>query len=86
VRKPTDSVTFTLEPFLVSDADAARLLGISVAYFRSLEKRGDIGPLPVRLGSGKRRLHRVAELRRWVAAGMPPRESWLAAREGAKRG
>jgi len=63
------------EPLLVDDDGAAAMLGVGVSFFRELLKTGRIGPLPVRLG--KRKLHRVDLLRRFVRAGLPDRREWL---------
>jgi len=68
-------VAFTLEPLLVDDVAAGRLLGIGASFFRQLEQRGVIGPMPILWG--KRRLHRVDTLREWVRVGMPDRKTWL---------
>lgn len=70
------------EAVLVDDMGAAGLLGIGATYFRRLVAQGRIGPAGVRLG--RRRLHRVDELRRWVKAGLPNRAEWvrLVATEG----
>jgi len=64
---------------LVDDVTAAAMLGLGVSFFRELLKSGAIGPEPVKLG--RRQLHRCDLLQRWVAAGLPPRATWLTAEE-----
>jgi hypothetical protein len=71
-----DLISWHLEPALVDDPTAAKMLGVGVSYFRVLVSRGAIGPEPIWLG--KRRLHRVDLLRRWVRMGMPDRAAWQA--------
>jgi hypothetical protein len=70
------NVLIRIEPALVGVEDAASMLGISVAGFKGLERCGSIGPLPITLGTCRRRLYSVAELRAWVEAGCPNREKW----------
>lgn len=60
-------------PLLLSDAQAAAMLGIGTSYFRRLIADGTIAPAPVALG--KRRLHRRDLLERWVTLGLPHRTS-----------
>lgn len=54
--------------------DAAGLLGISRAQLWKLHASGKL-PLPVRLGTRAPRW-RVDELRNWLAAGAPDRQTW----------
>ncbi len=54
--------------------DAAAMLGISRAQLWKLHASGKI-PLPVRLGTKAPRW-RVDELRAWLAAGCPDRQTW----------
>jgi|SRR5688572_15477159 len=67
-------------PILLSDNEAAALLGISARHLRSLHSQGRLGPLPIRLG--RRRLWPLAELREWVIGGAPSRALWQHARGG----
>ena len=68
-------VTTELKPLLVRSPEAARLIGVGLTMFKSMESAGKVGPLPLRFGRAKR--WRVEELRRWVAAGCPGRVRWL---------
>jgi len=71
-----DSSTVTLEPLLVSDSDAAAMLGIGKTLLREMDQTGELGPIPVTIR--RRRLHVVQHLREWVAMGCPSRPVWLA--------
>ena len=62
------------ERLALSAKDAAILLGISRAQVWKLHAAGKI-PLPVRLGTRAPRW-RVEELREWLAAGCPDRQTW----------
>ena len=62
------------EQLAVNARDAGALLGISRAQFFKLKAQGKV-PLPVRMGVNAPRW-RVAELRGWVAAGCPDRQTW----------
>jgi predicted DNA-binding transcriptional regulator AlpA len=64
----------------------ARMLGISIATFWRWDSSGELGPPGIRKGG--RRLWPLAEIRQWVAAGMPHRSEWLALRnaEGRRNG
>ena len=70
--------TMTTERLLVGVEGAASMLGISVTAFKALDRTGQIGPLPVELGTCRRRLYCCSELRRWAEAGCKTRESWQA--------
>ena len=54
----------TIEPILAGIERAASMLGISVTAFKALDRTGQIGPLPIELGTCRRRLYCVGELRR----------------------
>jgi prophage regulatory protein len=72
-------------PLLVSHDRAAELVGISPASWHRLIARGEVGPVPIKLGG--RVLWQVASLEAWVAAGCPDRAEWqarLAARNGRR--
>ena len=71
------SRTRSLCTFLVGVEGAASILGISVTAFKALDRCGQIGPLPVELGTCRRRLYSVCELRRWAEAGCQGREKWV---------
>jgi len=62
-----------VSPLLVSAPGAARLCGLSERSWRKLDRTGRV---PAALHVGRRRLWNVEELRRWTAAGCPPRERW----------
>ena len=65
----------TIRPLLLSRKQTAAALGsISVSHLDRLERRGAIGPRPLKLG--KCVLYRVDELRAWVEAGLPGRVAW----------
>ena len=70
-----------IEPALVGIEDAASMLGISVTAFKSLDRTGGIGPMPVKIGTLKRRLWSVCEVRRWAESGCPTRERWQGMKE-----
>jgi hypothetical protein len=70
------NVLVRIEPALVGVEDAASMLGISVTAFKTLDRTGQLGPMPVRVGMCRRRLYKVSELRAWVEAGCPNREKW----------
>ena len=77
--KENNNQTLTLEPILVSSADAAFLLGISPRHFAGLERTGRIGPMPIKK-FGARVLWSVKSLRDWEAASFPNREEYLRAK------
>ena len=62
------------ERLVLTAAEAAQLLGISVRHFWSLLASGRIGPQP--LAFGRTRRWRRAELVEWIAAGAPSRDQW----------
>ena len=75
-------VGLTVEPLLVGPDGAAALCGLSRSQFDRLERIGRIGPQPVELTQG-RKLYRVDDLRRWVAAACPDRKAWQAMQDEA---
>jgi len=70
----TAETNTTIEPFLVSAAEAARLCGVSRSLWWSMHSAGAV-PLPVKLSH--RTLWRAEELRRWVQAGCESRARWM---------
>ena len=74
----------TIEPerLACSAKDAAALLGISRAQLWKLHAAGKL-PLPVRLGRKAPRW-RVDELREWLMAGCPNRQTWQRMRKAAQ--
>ena len=75
------NILVRIEPVLVGIKDAASMLGISPSTFKSLDRKGGIGPLPVHISTVKRKLYQVDELRRWALAGCPIREKWQKLKE-----
>jgi hypothetical protein len=71
-----DSQNLLVEPILVGSEDAASMLNISLTAFKALDRAGQIGPMPVRIGMLKRKLWSVSELRQWAEAKCPRREIW----------
>lgn len=63
---------------MISIKQAAALLAVSVTSFRIANDGGHVGPMPVRFG--KRVLFVKAEFEKWIAAGCPPRVTWLGGR------
>ena len=61
------------EPWVVRDAEAARLLGISRGAFRKLHDTGKV-PAPIHLG--RRVVWVRKELKAWLDAKGPPRDQW----------
>jgi predicted DNA-binding transcriptional regulator AlpA len=74
-RTPIDT-----DRLAVTARDAARLLDISRAQLYRLHSAGRL-PLPVYCGTRAPRWV-VAELRDWLAAGCPDRQTWQRLREG----
>jgi len=62
-----------IAPLLVTAEEAARLCGVSRATWFKM-RAADRVPAPVRLGGSVR--WRTDDLRRWVDAGCPSRESF----------
>lgn len=59
--------------FLLRASDAARLCRVSLRTWRAWDATGKV-PQPVRIGRAV--FWRLEELRSWVAAGCPDRETW----------
>jgi len=76
----TAKTPITPERLALTAKDAAALLGISRAQLWKLHSSGKI-PMPVRLGTKAPRW-RVDELREWLAAGCPDRQTWQRIRRG----
>jgi hypothetical protein len=74
LEQPASSLAF--EPLIATTEELARLLRISVATLDRWRDSGRLGPAGNKIGG--RRLWSLAEIREWIAAGMPPRETWLA--------
>lgn len=71
-----------LERLAVPAGELGRMLGIAE---RSVWKRLAAGQLPRPLSFGRSRRWSVAEIRDWLAAGAPDRETWETIREGRDR-
>lgn len=71
-----------LTPLLVDANGLSPLLSAGVRTIRTWDQLGKI-PEPVKLGG--RVLWRVREIRRWIAAGCPPRDQWAAIKAAAKK-
>ncbi|HWL93841.1 MAG TPA: hypothetical protein VNT79_09925 [Phycisphaerae bacterium] len=67
-----------IEPLAVDAATAARLCGVGRSKWYSMHSAGQT-PLPVRVGGGCPRWI-VSELKSWLAAGCPARDTWQARR------
>ncbi len=67
------TTTAPVEVMVLSDAQAAGLLGCSRSHFRNMNRLG-LCPAPVKLGRLSR--WRRAELIAWVNAATPPRHRW----------
>ena len=63
-----------IEPLAVDAAGAGRLVGVSRATWWRWHSAGRV-PMPVRIGAKTPRW-RTAELREWLDAGCPDRETW----------
>lgn len=62
-------MNLTLEKILLTTPEAAESLGVSERHFISLERSGQIGPLPIRLGRSVR--YSFEALQSWAAQGCP---------------
>lgn len=63
---------------LLTGAEAAAMLGTTARTWRTWDAMGKI-PMAVRIG--RRPFWRPVELRAWVAAGCPDRETWQIMRQ-----
>jgi len=68
-----------VEPLLITADGVASLLQISRRHVYTLLQSGRL-PKPQKHGKSTR--WEISELRRWVAAGSPPREKWEARKSG----
>ncbi len=62
------------DPLVATDSELAQLLGVSPRHIWNLDRNGKIGPSPVYLGKSRRWSRE--EVRQWLAAGAPDRETW----------
>jgi hypothetical protein len=73
-----------LEPLAVGREQVAALLSIGVATLDRWDSGGLLGPVGVKKAG--RKLWSLAELRDWVACGLPSRREWLARRAANANG
>jgi hypothetical protein len=78
------SGAIAMEPLAIGAKHLANLLGVSLATVHRWDAGGLLGPAGNKIGG--RRLWPVAEVRAWVAAGMPDRATWLALKRVYRRG
>lgn len=76
-----DSLAPSGAPLVVDAKALAKLLGLGVRTIRTHDAAGKL-PAPVRIGG--RVVWRVAEIRDWLDAGAPDRETWEARRAARK--
>ncbi len=69
----TDANPVAIAPLMLTAADVARELGLSLRTVRRLDEAGKL-PQPRRFGRAVRWPR--AELLDWVNAGCPPRDEW----------
>jgi len=67
-------------PLALSAAEVAMRLNVSQRHLWAMHSSGRLGPLPMRFGRAVR--WNAAELAEWMNAGAPPRDRWLAMRQG----
>jgi hypothetical protein len=70
-----------LEPLAVRREQAAALFSVGVATWDRWDSSGVLGPAGVKRAGVK--LWSLAELKEWLAAGMPGRKEWQARRKAA---
>ncbi len=72
------STVITITPLLLARSQTGAVLGgIDKSTLDRLERRGAIGPRPIRLGGkGGRVLYPYHELQDWIEAGCPDRVTW----------
>ena len=75
-ERPTPAPT--LEPWLLDANDLAKLLRLSLRSIRKLDRAGKL-PKPLRVGRAVR--WKFDEIRAWVSAGAPDRQTWARLRD-----
>lgn len=70
-----------LSPLVVDARRLAKLLCCGLRTVRTLDAGGKL-PAPIRIGG--RVVWRLDEIRAWLAAGAPDRETWAAIRDARK--
>jgi predicted DNA-binding transcriptional regulator AlpA len=76
-----DPATCSLDQLVYDTGDMCRVLGISLP---SLARLRAACKLPRAFKLGGKLVWRAAEVREWVAAGMPPLAEWEAMRTGSQ--
>ena len=79
-NRPADAEPFTAPPHPALVVDARRLAVMLCAGVRTVRTWDAAGKLPAPLRIGGRVVWRVDEIRDWIAAGAPDRETWEARR------
>lgn len=59
-----------------TDAELARMMGISARHLWNMDRDGRIGPTPLKLGKSRR--WNLSDVRAWLDAGAPSRAEWQA--------
>lgn len=80
LRSPARKRRRTLRPLAVDARRLAKLLCLGLRTIRTMDAGGKL-PRPVRIGG--RVLWSVTELRAWLAAGCPDRETWELMKQAA---
>jgi predicted DNA-binding transcriptional regulator AlpA len=73
--------TLAVEPLLLSARDLAVMLRLGIRTVRAMDAAGKL-PAPLRVGGSVR--WRLDELRAWLDAGAPDRETWARIRDARK--
>ena len=71
--RPAPGTAHPVEPLLYRTGDLVKVLRTSIATLHRMQAAGKL-PRPIRWGG--RLCWRVAEVKAWVAAGMPDRKTW----------
>lgn len=82
LRPPPARKRRPLSPLVVDARRLAKLLCCGVRSVRTWDAAGKL-PMPIRIGG--RVLWRMKEIRAWLAAGAPDRQTWAAIRAAQKR-
>lgn len=72
-----------VDPLFIDRPTVAAVLGVSATLLDSMDKNGLLGPQSVRFGGSVR--WNLDELRRWAAAGSPPRQHWQAIEQNRRQ-
>jgi predicted DNA-binding transcriptional regulator AlpA len=77
----TSAAPSAVAPLCVDAAELAVMLGLGLRTVRTYDRAGKL-PAPIRIGG--RVLWRVDEIRAWLDAGAPDRQTWAARRAARK--